>query len=105
MRGVFDDRELEPAQVRRDAELTLSSVMLLGIFFALVLICGLCFGLGYTVGRHGSQDSSAGSLADAQAMPQNTSSPKPSANGQNEVAAPAETADTAQPADPAADST
>jgi DedD protein len=106
MRGVFDGREVEPARPRRDAELTLSSGTLLGIFFALVLICGLCFGLGYTVGRHGSQDSSAAaSLADAQTtMPQNASAPKPSANGQNEVAASAETADTAQPA-PVADST
>jgi hypothetical protein len=45
MRGAFDDREMEPARPRRDTELTLSSMTLLGIFFGLVLLCGLCFGL------------------------------------------------------------
>jgi len=46
MRGAFDEREMEPARPRRDTELTLSSMTLLGIFFGLVLLCGLCFGLG-----------------------------------------------------------
>ncbi len=59
MRGVFDDRELEPAQTRRDTELTLGSGTLLTIFFGLVLLCGLCFGLGYAVGHHGAQPSVA----------------------------------------------
>jgi cell division septation protein DedD len=57
MRGVFDDEELKPAPVRRDTELTLGSGTLLAIFFGLVLLCGLCFGLGYTMGHHGSQPS------------------------------------------------
>jgi cell division septation protein DedD len=55
MRGVFDDEEPEPYQPRRDTELTLGSTTLLVIFFGLVLLCGLCFGLGYAVGHHGSQ--------------------------------------------------
>ena len=55
MRGAFDDREMEPARPRRDTELTLSSMTLLGIFFGLVLLCGLCFGLGYSMGRRGAQ--------------------------------------------------
>lgn len=55
MRGAFDDEELEPAQPRRDTELTLGSGMLLAIFFGLVLVCGLCFGLGYAVGHRGPQ--------------------------------------------------
>jgi cell division septation protein DedD len=82
MRGVFDDGELEPEQPRRDTELTLSSLTLLAIFFGLVLICGLCFGLGYTLGRHGSQQPSAavqpatGAQATLQA---DISRPKPSA--------------------------
>ena len=54
MRGAFDDREMEPARPRRDTELTLSSMTLLGIFFGLVLLCGLCFGLGYSMGRRGA---------------------------------------------------
>jgi cell division septation protein DedD len=82
MRGVFDDEEPEPEQSRRDTELTLSSMTLLGIFFGLVLLCGLCFGLGYTLGRHGSRQpltagqSSSGAQTTLQA---NISRPKPPA--------------------------
>ena len=88
MRGVFDDRELEEAAPRRDTELTLSSVTLLLIAFALVLLCGLCFGLGYSMGNRGSRDPSvaqapagdsrATTLADG-------ARPKPSANAQAEA--------------------
>jgi DedD protein len=35
-----------------DRELTLSTGMILGIFFGLVLLCGLVFGLGYKMGAH-----------------------------------------------------
>jgi DedD protein len=83
MRGVFDDEELDPARHRRDTEFTLSPAMLLGLFLGLVLICGLCFGWGYAVGRHSSQESSAAS-SQAAAGAQNPtpaagSRPKPSA--------------------------
>jgi cell division septation protein DedD len=87
MRGVFDDEELEldpePEQPRREAELNLGPTALWVIFFGLVMICGLCFGLGYTLGRHGSQQplvagqSSAGAQTTSQA---DISRPKPSAN-------------------------
>lgn len=55
MRGYFDEEpeERKPHAARRDAELTLGAGTLLGIFFGLVLLCGLCFGLGYEVGRGG----------------------------------------------------
>jgi cell division septation protein DedD len=56
MRGVFNERELQPAEIRHDTELTLSSTTLLLIFFGLVLLCGLCFGLGYATGHHGTPD-------------------------------------------------
>jgi DedD protein len=52
MRGVFDHEELGLAKARRDTELTLGSGTLLAIFFGLVVLCGLCFGLGYSVGHH-----------------------------------------------------
>jgi cell division septation protein DedD len=55
MYGVFDDHESQPVERRRDTELTLGPVMLLGLFFVLVLLCGLCFGLGYSMGKRGSQ--------------------------------------------------
>jgi cell division septation protein DedD len=56
MRGVFDQRELQVAEPRHDTELTLGSTTLLLIFFGLVLLCGLCFGLGYATGHHGTAD-------------------------------------------------
>ena len=76
MRGVFDDGEREPLQPSRDTELTLGSGTLLAMFFGLVLICGLCFGLGYAVGRHGSGEATA-------AMPQSATAAQTSfqANG------------------------
>ena len=43
-----DDDDLMP---RRDRELTLSTGAILGIFFGLVLICGLFFAFGYNLGH------------------------------------------------------
>jgi DedD protein len=82
MRGEFDDRELEPARQRRDTELTLSSTTLLGIFFGLVLLCGLCFGVGYSMGRRGAQGPSVALQpeASAQTLQADGSHPKPSAS-------------------------
>jgi DedD protein len=54
MRGVFDDEDREVARPRGDRELTLGSWTLLSIFFGLVLLCGLCFGLGYALGSRGA---------------------------------------------------
>jgi cell division septation protein DedD len=81
MRGVFDEEELRPAQQAHDRELTLGSGTLLVIFFGLVLICGVCFGLGYAVGRRGLQDPAGPQAADAtQASAQTSpSKAKPSA--------------------------
>jgi len=59
MRGVFDEKELQQAEASHDAELTLGSTTLLLIFFGLVLLCGLCFGLGYAVGHRGTRDALA----------------------------------------------
>lgn len=59
MRGVFEDQEQEPVELRRDAEFTLGSGTLLAIFVGLLFLCGLCFGLGYRVGHHGSSASPA----------------------------------------------
>ena len=60
-------------------ELNLSSTTLLAIFFGLVLVCGLCFGLGYTLGRRATADT-ADSVSTVQASSLPVSSqPKPSA--------------------------
>ncbi|HEV2325321.1 MAG TPA: SPOR domain-containing protein [Terracidiphilus sp.] len=59
MRRFFDEDPRERSRARRDSdgdtELTLGSGMLLTVFFGLVLLCGLCFGLGYAVGSRGSK--------------------------------------------------
>ena len=71
-----------PEQPRRETELTLSSMALLAIFFGLVLLCGLCFGLGYRLGHRSSQPPSAvvQPTADSQTTVQSDiSRPKPPA--------------------------
>jgi cell division septation protein DedD len=115
MRTVFEEEEEEIAprdplhEPSPDRELTISSTTLLAIFFGLVLICGLFFGLGYTLGRRSPAETaqlpSAGdSSASLQASP---SISKPSAAPQPAAPADAQTADsTSIPAgDTAADTT
>lgn len=87
MRGVFDEEELEPSREKGDTELTLGSWTLLGIFFGLVVLCGLCFGMGYALGGRGaskgpvfqSQPPAAGPAPQSQAY---SSQGKPSAAAQ-----------------------
>ena len=84
MRGFFDDVELEPVQPRRDAELTLGFGTLLAIFFGLVLLCGLCFGLGYEVGRSNSGPTAIlPSGTPAKPSLQSAALPKPNATAQS----------------------
>ena len=49
MRTLFDTEEEEIEG--KASEITLSTASLLGIFFGLVLICGVFFGFGYSMGR------------------------------------------------------
>ena len=49
MRTLFDSDEEEIEG--KASEITLSTASLLGIFFGLVLICGVFFGCGYSMGR------------------------------------------------------
>src|ERR1700679_1712785 len=48
MKTLFDTEEEEEVKA---SEITLSTASLLGIFFGLVLICGVFFGFGYSMGR------------------------------------------------------
>ena len=61
------------------SEITLGSGILLAVFFGLVLLCGLCFGLGYAVGHRSLQGSVAGATPAASALPAAGSIAKPSA--------------------------
>jgi len=86
MRGVFDEKDFETGRPRRNAELTLSSTTVLGIFFGMVLLCGLFFGFGFAVGRYGPSESPLASMKPApNAEPTTivaTNKPKPSATEQ-----------------------
>jgi DedD protein len=82
MRTVFEDEDEEVTERYQepDRELTLSSTTLLAIFFGLVLVCGLFFGLGYTLGRRTSSDAAAVTPPETSSPIQSTESgPKPSA--------------------------
>ncbi len=64
---------------QQDTELTLGAGKLLGLFFLLVILCGVFFGLGYTVGR-GSQKTE-GSLVGAERASAATQTPAAAPNG------------------------
>jgi cell division septation protein DedD len=59
MRSLLDTEEEEETTAR---EITLSTASLLGIFFGLVLVCGVFFGFGYSLGRGTEQGAQAASL-------------------------------------------
>jgi cell division septation protein DedD len=80
----FNPDEFRPAAYRPDTEVTLGPMMLLGIFLGLMLLCGLCFGVGYSMGSRSAHESPAtgqqpGAGAAAQA---GGSHPKSSATSQ-----------------------
>jgi cell division septation protein DedD len=91
MRGYFDEDEPEPERPRRDRELTLGTGALLGLVLALLLVCGLCFALGYAVGHHGSAPFASNAptpAPDQEPLQANDSIPKPSASEQPAAPAP-----------------
>jgi DedD protein len=98
MRTVFEEEEvLAPNGPRHnrgedqgpDRELTISSTTLLAIFFGLVLVCGLFFGFGYTLGRR--SNSEAGQLPSI-AVPLSDSEPAVSTSKPSAASQPASTA-------------
>lgn len=96
LRDVDDDFETETP--RRDVELTLGPAVLLAIACGLLLLCGLCFGVGYTSGRRNgvraaaAKEAASGETLAAQAA--TASGHKPAATG----APPVVQAASAQPA-------
>lgn len=105
MPGYFDDEQLEPEEETRDTEVTLRPSAQLAIFVGLVLLCGLCFGLGYLVGHRIPATSSAAATApatqtqapDQEPLESNGSIPKPPAAAQAAVPGSAAASDGAQP--------
>jgi DedD protein len=75
----------------QDTEFTLSTGKLLGLFFGMVVICGIFFSLGYGVGRNSSSAAST-TVIDSSSLStvQSSGAAKPSASkpvSSNEVAA------------------
>ncbi len=80
MRGVFDDgNEFQPVKPRRDTELTLGPYLLLVLFFGLVLLCGLCFGVGYSLGGRNVRVSAPAAVQPCAPAPAVDSQSKPAA--------------------------
>jgi cell division septation protein DedD len=87
MHGVFDPEEFQQLGRQRDTELTLGPFKLLVLFCGLVLLCGLCFGLGYTMGSHRAKNAAVAPQAPAVVVPAPATPiaqpKKPSASSQN----------------------
>jgi DedD protein len=61
-------RSLLEVEEKEASEITLSTASLLGIFFGLVLICGVFFGLGYSLGRGSERGAIASGSGSAPAI-------------------------------------
>jgi cell division septation protein DedD len=69
-----------------DTEITLGMGKLLGLFFGLVILCGVTLGVGYSLGRNSAkQAATAAALSAAPANPSATAASKP---GASQAAAP-----------------
>lgn len=100
MKYIFDPQEEKDTQtieeptglersVGADSEITLGTRSLLGIFFGLVLICGIFFGLGYSVGRGSTARAALQTSTDATSASTASHPAKPSAEqGLNPVTPP-----------------
>ena len=94
MHRGFGGTAFEPIEERRDKELTLGPVMLAALACALLVLCGVCFAIGYALGHRGQLDTvAAAPVADAQAPQVGTSQAKPAAGQNGYQPAPATTAE------------
>jgi DedD protein len=94
MNSLFDEDDRE--EPKSDADLTLGIGSLLSIFFGVVLICGIFFGFGYSMGRRNSHATVA-PAASTSPIPANELSGAPLKPEQPDAAAPSEEANAAHP--------
>jgi DedD protein len=64
----FSREELEPVSQRNETELTLGGGTLLGLAGGLLLLCGVCFAIGYAVGHRASPDESAAAVTPSSSL-------------------------------------
>jgi cell division septation protein DedD len=79
----FNVEEFRRTVYPPDTVLTLGPMMMLGIFLGLALLCGLCFGVGYSMGSRNIHESSATNQQPAAATHAAGSLPKHTAFPQN----------------------
>jgi DedD protein len=99
MRSAFEERTMDEVERSRDAEFTLGPNSLMAIFFGLIALCGVCFGLGYATGHRETPLSAElphAANTETAIAAATTGRPKPSAAPQPE---PAPTADGSTAAD------
>jgi cell division septation protein DedD len=93
----------EPVEQRRDREVTLGPAMLIGLVAGLLLLCGVCFLAGYSVGHRASPETQAAAtqpVPTPTVAPAASNQPKPSAS-QGSAQPPANAAGAASAADTA----
>lgn len=71
MRSLLDTEEDE----EKASEITLSTASLLGIFFGLVLVCGVFFGFGYSMGRGAGPTAQASTVEGGESTVAETQAP------------------------------
>ena len=59
MRSIVEEEEKEGYSPGTDTEITLGMKSLLGVFFGAVLVCGIFFGFGYSLGRSSAHPGAA----------------------------------------------
>ena len=82
----------DDAVVRSERELTLSTGAILGIFFGLVVLCGLCYGVGYNMGRKSTPTPLAINDTNSDVPTSTSNATKPSAGSPFEGASTADAA-------------
>jgi DedD protein len=98
---------LEREEEAADSEITLNATTMLGIFFGLVLICGVFFGFGYSTGRRGSEtpkETTPSSAPEEAPVPAASQTPKPSAMESLQAVNSGSTSDTNTVTEPTDDS-
>jgi DedD protein len=101
MGQYFDEDELEAEERKPDTEITLGRGALVAIPLGILLLCGICFGLGFAMGGHGAPAASKSAqtgASDQQPLQASGAIPKPAATEQ----APLPAAAPANPGTPAA---
>ena len=84
------DLDRDEAASHGDREISLGPGTMLGIFFALAIVCGAFFGLGYSMGRHSGQNAPAAVIM-SNTSPAVTAGVKPAAGSASSRPAPADT--------------